>query len=429
LSHDRSNVFDVLEERGFIAQSPDEVETRARLAAPATCYIGFDPTADSLHVGSLVPIMALVHMQRQGHRPIVLIGGGTGLVGDPSGKTEMRQLLTVEQIQANALALKAQLSHYLDFAKDRALMLNNADWLVALTYIGFLRDIGRHFSVNRMLAAESYRMRLETGLNFIEFNYMLLQAYDFLYLQQHYDCCLQMGGSDQWGNIVAGIDLIRRKVGKEAYAITFPLLTTASGAKMGKTAAGAVWLSAAKTSPYDFYQFWVNTDDRDVERFLKLYTLLSLAEIAETAALEGQDLNVCKTILAFEVTALAHGREKALAAHEAASQLFGRRPLPEDLLPSSPIPRGFTGKEDSTPTTMVEAGRLEEGVPAFVLFVEAGLCASKSAARRLIDQGGAYVNEVRLSSSDVLVSLKDADSGKILLRAGKKHKHRIQLSS
>lgn len=428
MSHDRSNVFDVLEERGFIAQSTDQVETRARLAAPTTCYIGFDPTADSLHVGSLVPIMALVHMQRQGHRPIVLIGGGTGLVGDPSGKTEMRQLLTVEQIQANALGLKAQLSQYLDFAEDRALMLNNADWLLALTYIGFLRDIGRHFSVNRMLAAESYRMRLETGLNFIEFNYMLLQAYDFLYLQQHHDCCLQMGGSDQWGNIVAGIDLIRRKIGKEAYAITFPLLTTASGAKMGKTAAGAVWLSEEKTSPYDFYQFWVNTDDRDVERFLKLYTLLPLTEIAEAAALEGQDLNVCKTILAFEVTSLAHGREKALAAHEAASQLFGWRPLPEDLLPSSPIPRGYTGKEDSIPTTWVEAARLEEGIPAYVLFVEAGLCASKSAARRLIDQGGAYVNEVRLSSSDVLISLKDADSGKILLRAGKKHKHRIQLS-
>ncbi len=427
MAHDR-NVFDVLEERGFIAQSTDTTETRDRLASSVTCYIGFDPTADSLHIGSLVPIMALVHMQRYGHRPIVLIGGGTGLVGDPSGKTEMRQLLTVEQIQTNAAALKVQLSHYLDFGEERALMLNNADWLVGLTYIGFLRDIGRHFSVNRMLAAESYRMRLESGLNFIEFNYMLLQAYDFLYLQQHHDCCLQMGGSDQWGNIVAGIDLIRRKVGKEAYAITFPLLTTASGQKMGKTAAGAVWLSGERTSPYDFYQFWVNTDDRDVERFLKLYTLLPLAEIEATSSLAGQDLNVCKTILAFEVTALAHGREHALSAHEAASQLFGRRALPEEMLPSSTIPRGLRGQEDSIPTTRVEPSRMAEGVPAYVLFVEAGLCVSKSAARRLIDQGGAYVNEVRLTSSDVLVTLKDADSGHILLRAGKKHKHRIQVS-
>ncbi|MHC1744444.1 MAG: tyrosine--tRNA ligase [Syntrophobacteraceae bacterium] len=427
MSPDR-NAFDVLEERGFIAQSTDEAETRARLASPITCYIGFDPTADSLHIGSLVPIMALVHMQRLGHRPIVLIGGGTGLVGDPSGKTEMRQLLTVEQIQANASALKAQLSHYLDFSEEGALMLNNADWLVTLTYIGFLRDIGRHFSVNRMLAAESYRMRLETGLNFIEFNYMLLQAYDFLYLRQNHDCCLQMGGSDQWGNIVAGIDLIRRKIGKEAYAITFPLLTTASGQKMGKTAAGAVWLSGEKTSPYDFYQFWVNTDDRDVVRFLKLYTLLPLAEIEATGTLEGQDLNVCKTILAFEVTGLAHGRENAMAAHEAAAQLFGRRALPDNVLPSSSIPRGAMAKEDSIPTTHVEAVRMAEGVPAYVLFVETGLCASKSAARRLIDQGGAYVNEVRLSSSDTLVSLKDAESGKILLRAGKKHKHRIRVS-
>lgn len=422
------NVFDILKERGFIAQTTDEAETRSRLDAPVTCYIGFDPTADSLHIGSLVPIMALVHMQRQGHRPIVLIGGGTGLVGDPSGKTEMRQLLTVEQTQLNAAALKAQLSHYLDFSDGRALMLNNADWLVELSYIGFLRDIGRHFSVNRMLAAESYRLRLETGLNFIEFNYMLLQAYDYLYLHDHYGCCLQMGGSDQWGNIVAGIDLIRRKVGKEAYAITFPLLTTASGQKMGKTAAGAVWLSSEKTSPYDFYQVWVNTDDRDVERFLKLYTFLPLEEIDRVASLGGRDLNMCKSILAFEVTALAHGRDGALRAHEAACQLFGRRALPGDVLPSSSIPRGAEGAEESIPTTCVAALRMSEGVPAYVLFVETGLCSSKSAARRLIDQGGGYVNEVRLPSSDARVHLRDAESGKILLRAGKKHKHRIQIT-
>ncbi len=419
------NVFDILKERGFVAQSTDESLTRSRLDSPITCYIGFDPTADSLHIGSLVPIMALVHMQRQGHRPIVLIGGGTGLVGDPSGKTEMRQLLTVEQIQRNAAALKAQLSHYMDFSDGRALMLNNADWLVELSYIGFLRDIGRHFSVNRMLAAESYRLRLETGLNFIEFNYMLLQAYDYLYLHEHYDCCLQMGGSDQWGNIVAGIDLIRRKLGSEAYAITFPLLTTASGQKMGKTAAGAVWLSAEKTSPYDFYQYWVNTDDRDVERFLRLYTFLPVEEIAQVGSLEGKDLNVCKSILAFEVTALAHGRQRALEAHEAACRLFGRRSLPEDVLPSSTIPRVAEGQGEGIPTTRISAERLSEGVPAYILFVETGLCSSRSAARRLLDQGGGYVNEARLPGSDVVVGLGDAPSGKILLRAGKKHKHRI----
>ena len=314
------DVFDVLDERGFVAQSTDPAELKGYLASPAACYIGFDPTADSLHVGSLVPIMALVHMQRHGHRPIVLVGGGTGLVGDPSGKTEMRQLLTIEQIQLNVAALKTQLSRFLDFSDGRALMLNNADWLVDLRYIEFLRDIGRHFSVNRMLAAESYRIRLETGLNFIEFNYMLLQAYDFFYLAEKEDCLLQMGGDDQWGNIVAGIELIRRKSRKSAHAVTFPLLTTASGAKMGKTASGAVWLSAEKTSPFDFYQYWINTDDRDVERFLKLYTLLPVAEIEAVGSLEGQELNWCKTILAFEVTQLAHGREPALAAHRSGEQ-------------------------------------------------------------------------------------------------------------
>ena len=269
-----ANVFDILNERGFVAQATEVEELKRYLSEPSSCYIGFDPTADSLHVGSLVPIMALAHMQRQGHCPIVLVGGGTGLVGDPSGKTEMRQLLTLEQIDGNVAALKKQLSRFLDFEDGKALLLNNADWLVDLRYIEFLRDIGRHFSVNRMLAAESYKIRLETGLNFIEFNYMLLQAYDFYYLAGKYDCCLQMGGDDQWGNIVAGIELIRRKIRKSAHAITFPLLTTASGAKMGKTAAGAVWLSAEKTAPFDFYQFWINTDDPDVVRFLKLYTFL-----------------------------------------------------------------------------------------------------------------------------------------------------------
>lgn len=422
-----ANVFEVLDARGFVAQVTDPENIREHLQTPTTCYIGFDPTADSLHVGSLVPILALVHMQRHGHRPIVLVGGGTGLVGDPSGKTEMRKLLGIKEIEANVVALKKQLSQFLDFSNQKALLLNNAEWLLPLGYIEFLRDIGKHFSVNRMLAAESYRMRLETGLNFIEFNYMLLQAYDFYYLAKQYDCFMQMGGNDQWGNIVAGIELIRRKKKEGAYGITFPLLTTASGAKMGKTASGAVWLSASKTSPFDFYQYWVNTDDRDVERFLKLYTFLPLAEIEHIRDLEGQELNACKTILAYEVTALTHGKKEALAAYEAASGVFGRRSLPKDLLPTSLIPRSIQKKVEAVPTTLIEIGRLEKGIPAFELFSEVGLCASRSAARRLVQQGGAYVNDERVEELDSPIELAHMTEQGILLKAGKKKIHRIRL--
>jgi tyrosyl-tRNA synthetase len=437
------DVFDILNERGFVAQATDVDQLKLYLSTPSSCYIGFDPSADSLHVGSLVPIMALAHMQRQGHRPIVLVGGGTGLVGDPSGKTEMRQLLTLEQIELNVACLKKQLSRFLDFGDHKALLLNNSDWLLDLRYIEFLRDIGRHFSVNRMLAAESYKIRLETGLNFIEFNYMLLQAYDFYYLAQKLDCCLQMGGDDQWGNIVAGIDLIRKKLRKSAHALTFPLLTTASGAKMGKTAAGAVWLSADKTKPFDFFQYWINTDDRDVARFLKLYTFIPINEIEAMRVLEGQDLNVCKSILAFEVTKLVHGREKALAEIEAAS-IFGKRRLPPDLLPSSDIPRAYSlsaetgrftlsGGEvsltawDAVPTTIVHRDRLEDGIPAFELFAEVGLCDSRSSARRLIQQGGAYVNGDRISDIDYGIGTVHLKDGGILLKAGKKKVHRVKV--
>jgi tyrosyl-tRNA synthetase len=422
-----ANVFDILNDRGFVAQATNVDQLKLHLSKPASCYIGFDPSADSLHVGSLVPIMALAHMQRQGHRPIVLVGGGTGLVGDPSGKTEMRQLLTLEQIELNVGCLKKQLSRFLDFSDRKALLLNNADWLVDLRYIEFLRDIGRHFSVNRMLAAESYKIRLETGLNFIEFNYMLLQAYDFYYLAQKCDCCLQMGGDDQWGNIVAGIELIRRKLGKSAHALTFPLLTTASGAKMGKTAAGAVWLSAEKTSPFDFYQYWINTDDRDVTRFLKLYTFIPIDEIEATSVLEGQDLNVCKSILAFEVTRLVHGRETALSALEAAVSVFGQRRLPPDLLPSSDIPRVSGEKADAVPTSILRMQRLEDGIPAFELFAEIDLCGSRGAARRLIRQGGAYVNEDRINDEDFRIGTVHLKDGSILLKAGKKKAHRVKV--
>jgi tyrosyl-tRNA synthetase len=440
------NVFDILNERGFVAQSTEPDELKRYLSEPSSCYIGFDPTADSLHVGSLVPIMALAHMQREGHRPIVLVGGGTGLVGDPSGKTEMRQLLTLELIQQNVTALKEQLSRFLDFDDGKALLLNNADWLVQLRYIEFLRDIGRHFSVNRMLAAESYKVRLETGLNFIEFNYMLLQAYDFYHLAQEFDCCLQMGGEDQWGNIVAGIELIRRKLRKSAHALTFPLLTTASGAKMGKTAAGAVWLSSEKTSPFDFYQYWRNTDDRDVARFLLLYTFLPRDEISEVFSLPpaeqgisdeefspipadigGQDLNDCKSILAFEVTKLVHGRKAALSAMEAALSVFGQRRISRDLLPSSDIPRVSGEGVNAVPTTILERERLEAGIPAFELFAEVELCDSRSAARRLIEQGGAYVNEDRISAIDFRIGAVHLKDGGIMLKAGKKKVHRIKL--
>jgi tyrosyl-tRNA synthetase len=421
----KENVYDVLTERGFVAQSTDAEEIRRHLESRRTCYVGFDPTADSLHIGHLLPILALVHMQKCGHRPIVLVGGGTGLVGDPSGKTELRQMLTLEQIQTNAAALRDQLSGYLDFSDGQALLLNNSDWLVDLPYIEFLRDIGRHFSVNRMLAAETYKARLETGLSFIEFNYMLLQAYDFYHLFKSCDCTLQMGGNDQWGNIVAGIELIRRKSGGSGHALTFPLLTTASGLKMGKSAAGAVWLSRTRTSAYDFYQYWVNTDDRDVEKFLKLYTFLPVSEITATEGLEGHELNASKTILAFEVTRIAHGHEEAVAAYEAAVNLFGRRSLPADLLPSSSVPRSATGDGDSVPTTAIAVERLEPGIAAFELFVETGLCATKSAARRLIEQGGAYVNDERVAKFDQLIGGPTLTSGSLLLKAGKKRIHRV----
>ncbi len=422
------NVFDILYERGFVAQATDVDQLKHYLSEPSSCYIGFDPTADSLHVGSLVPIMALAHMQRQGHRPIMVVGGGTGLVGDPSGKSEMRRLLTLEQIQLNVGALKRQLSQFLDFGDDKALMVNNADWLVDLRYIEFLRDIGRHFSVNRMLAAESYKVRLETGLNFIEFNYMLLQAYDFYHLARQFDCCLQMGGEDQWGNIIAGIELIRKKLRKTAHCLTFPLLATASGEKMGKTAEGAVWLSSEKTAPFDFCQYWINTDDRDVERFLKLYTFLPLEEIEAVNFLSGQDLNACKSILAFEVTRLVHGSQAALSAIEAAFSVFGQRRIPPDLLPSSGIPRLSGEKADSVPTTFFQRERLEDGIPAFELFAEIELCGSRSAARRLIEQGGAYVNEDRINAIDFRIGAAHLKDGGIVLKAGKKKVHRIKVA-
>lgn len=427
-----SNVIDVLKQRGFIEQTTHDRELDEYVdQGNVTCYIGFDPTASSLHIGSLVPIMSLAHMQQNGHRPIALIGGGTGLIGDPSGKTEMRKMLTPETIEENALGLKKQLSRYLDFSDGRALMLNNADWLTKLGYISFLRDIGRHFSVNRMLKAESCKMRLDSaeGLSFIEFNYMVLQAYDFLELFNRYGCALQMGGSDQWGNIVSGIELIRRTNQKTAFGITFPLISTSGGEKMGKTAKGAVWLDPARTSPYEYYQYWVNTDDRDVTRFLSLFTFLPLDEIQEIEKLDGADLNTAKTILAFETTVLAHGREETIKSYQAAMSMFGSRDIAGHVLPSSSIPRSASEFDDmSVPHSCMELEDLKAGIPAFKLFHVAGLASSGGAARRLIEQGGAYINGHRIDSFDYLITDKDLANGKtITLRSGKKRFHKINL--
>lgn len=426
------NVLDILEERGFIEKTTHDPELREYLAGgQATCYIGFDPTASSLHIGSLIPIMSLAHMQRQGHRPIALIGGGTGLVGDPSGKTEMRQLLTPEDVDANAAGIKRQLSRFLDFSDQKALMLNNAEWLTGLEYIPFLRDVGRHFSVNRMIKAESYRLRLdsEEGLSFIEFNYMILQAYDFLELFTRHDCRIQMGGSDQWGNIVAGVELIRRMRQQTAFGITFPLITTSSGEKMGKTARGAVWLDADRTSPYEYYQYWINTDDRDVARFLALFTFLPMDEIRAVEKLEGAELNGAKSVLAFETTLLAHGRQEAARAYKAAASMFGSRDVPAAILPSSSIPRGTAHTDDlSVPHSFVDAEELNAGLPAFKIFHMTGLASSGAAARRLIAQGGAYVNGQRIEAFDQLITPDDVDAqGEIVLRSGKKRFHKVKI--
>ena len=423
------NVIDILEERGFIEAKTHDQELQGYIdSGPVSCYIGFDPTASSLHIGSLVPIMALAHMQRCGHRPIALVGGGTGLVGDPSGKTEMRQVLTIEDVNRNAEALKRQLSRFIDFGDDKALLVNNADWLTRIEYIPFLRDYGRHFSVNRMIKAESYRMRLESeeGLSFIEFNYMLLQAYDFLELFRRHQCRIQMGGSDQWGNIVAGIDLVRKVEQAAAFGITFPLITTSSGAKMGKTAAGAVWLDAERTPPYEFYQYWINTDDKDVARFLALYTFLPMAEIDPVSRMAGADLNLAKTVLAFEITQIVHGQAAAFDAFKAASSVFGARRIPDELLSTSNVPRGKAAAgSDGVPSSRIAAAELAKGLPLFKLFQTVGLANSGGAARRLISQGGAYINGSRIEAIDYTVTEVDVDAGTIMLRSGKKKYHKL----
>jgi len=412
------SVYDEIKERGFVAQVSDEDAVRKMLDTERiTFYVGFDSTATSLHAGSLVPIMAMVHLRRAGQRAIAVVGSGTTMVGDPSGKTEMRQMLEETTIRTQGQAILLQLARYLHFDGASAIAVDNADWLLPLHYIPFLRDIGRHFSVNRMLAAEAYKLRLEKGLSFIEFNYQLLQAYDYLTLYRNYHCTLQMGGDDQWGNILAGVDLIRRVEGGTAQALTFPLLTTATGAKMGKTAQGAVWLDPALFSPYDFYQYWVNCDDRDIGRFLRIFTLLPLDEIRRLEGLKDGGINEAKRILAFEATKITHGELEAEKARQA-SNVFLK------------VDNATVGMASDSlkllPTTAVPRSRLEAGIAPAGLFTEVGLTPSRKEAKRLIEQGGLYVNDERIDSIERLLTLKDlGPDGGLLLKAGKKKVHRI----
>ena len=422
------NVFEALNERGFVKQTTNAEQVADLLSeGQVTYYVGFDPTASSLHVGSLVPIMAMAHLQRAGHKPISIIGGGTTMIGDPTDKTEMRPMLSQKQIAANGKGILEQMQRYLNLSNGIADVddvqttskvggfLNNADWLLSVNYIEFLRDIGKHFRVNEMIRAEGYRQRLERelGLSFLEFNYQLLQAYDYLYLFQKYGCRLQLGGDDQWGNILAGVDLVRRVEGERVHAITFPLLTTASGAKMGKTAGGAVWLDAERTSPYEFYQYWINTDDRDVSRFLAYFTFLSMDEVRRLGSLKDEAIREAKEILAYEVTQLAHGKAEADKAQAASRAAFGGGNLNEVEMPTSAVP----------------SERLESGIPILELFHEVGLANSRSEARRLVQQGGAYINEKQYRAIDTVVDTNLLEADALLLRAGKKRYHRIILQN
>jgi len=425
---EKMTIYQQLEERGFIYQSTHEQELRHKLADQSqTFYIGFDPTADSLHVGSLIPIIAMIHLQKAGHRPIAVLGGGTAMIGDPSGKTEMRRLLTPEDIVLNGIGIRRQLERFINLDSGHGLLINNAVWLEKLTYIDFLRDVGRHFSVNRMLTAESYRQRLESGLSFIEFNYMLLQAYDFYILNRDYQCTIQMGGQDQWGNIVAGVDLIRRMEGKETYGITFPLLTTSSGEKFGKTAAGAVWLDEKRTSVYAFYQFWRNCEDEETGRLLRLFTFLPLAEISKLEQLKDQAINRVKEILAFEVTSLVHGQRKAAEAYRTAVGQFSPAD-PDNLVKTSSTITSIKSSEspDSLPQSTITQLELEKGITIVELFIKTGLCSSKGQARRLLEQGGGYCNDSRVTA-DRKITQRDLNNGQLMLRAGKKRYHRIVL--
>ena len=406
-------VFEELKARGMIAQLTNEEKIKTLLEQDKILfYIGFDPTADSLHVGHFVQVMVMAHMQRAGHTPIALFGGGTGMVGDPSGKTDMRQMLTPETINHNIERFKHQMSALIDFSDGKAMMVNNGDWLLNLNYVEFLREIGVHFSVNRMLAFECYKQRLEKGLSFFELNYMIMQSYDFLHLNRTHDCILQLGGDDQWSNIIGGVELIRRIEQKEAYGMTFTLLTTSEGKKMGKTEKGAVWLDPEKTSPYDFYQYWRNVEDADVIKCLKILTFLPLEEIADYARCEGSELNRVKEVLAFEVTKLIHGEAAASQAREAARALFGDGANNENM-----------------PTTQLSEELFQDGAASILdVLLATKLAPSKGEARRLIDQGGVSVDDQKVQSIAFVMKKSNLDEkGYVIIKKGKKVFHKVTL--
>ena len=405
------NVYDVLKERGLIAQTTHEEEIRELLGKEkVTFYIGFDPTADSLHVGHFLQMVVMKHMQDYGHRPIALVGGGTGTIGDPSGRSDMRQMMTLDMINHNCECFKKQLSTIVDFSDGKALMVNNADWLLNLNYVDFLRDIGSCFSVNKMLTAECYKQRLEKGLTFLEFNYMLMQSYDFLMLNREYNCKLELGGDDQWSNILGGIELCRRKDQKQVYGMTFTLLTTSEGKKMGKTQKGALWLDREKTSPHEFYQYWRNVDDADVIKCLKLITFVPMDKIRELEKLEGQEINEAKKLLAYEVTKLVHGEEEAKKAKETAETVFGG-----------------SGVSENMPTTTLSKDELGEGILILDLMMKAGLIPSKGEGRRLITQGGVSVDDKKISDINTMIVPADFEKGNVIIKKGKKVFHRVIL--
>ncbi|MBP5312701.1 MAG: tyrosine--tRNA ligase [Clostridia bacterium] len=401
------NVYDILVERGFIEQATDEEEIRKLLDSKrVTFYIGFDATADSLTAGHFLTIMAMMHMQKAGHRPIALLGGGTTMVGDPSGKSDMRKIMTKETIDHNAECFLKQLSRFIDFDGGKAIVANNADWLLNLNYVEFLREVGAHFSVNRMLAAECYKQRMERGLTFFEFNYMIMQSYDFLKLHEMYDCELEMGGNDQWSNIIGGVELVRRKLGKPAYGLTFKLLTTSDGIKMGKTMKGAVWLDPEKTSPYEFYQYWRNIEDVKVEECLGLLTFLPMEEVRRLGKLEGSDINIAKETLAYEITKIVHGEEEAEKARAAAKSFFGG-----------------SKDNDDIPTTKLD-DISDDGISVVDALVITNLAPSKSEARRLIDSGSVTVGETKITDRNAVIT-KDAVSSGVIIRKGKKTFHKL----
>ena len=402
-----SNVLDTLLERGYINQFTHEEETKELLEKEKiTFYIGFDPTADSLHVGHFITMMFMAHMQRAGHRPIALIGGGTAMVGDPSGKTDMRKMLTKEEIENNVASIKKQMEKFIDFSDDKAILANNADWLLKLNYVDFLREVGVHFSVNRMLTAECFKQRLEKGLSFLEFNYMLMQGYDFYVLNQKYNCKMELGGDDQWSNMIAGVELVRRKAQGQAMAMTCTLLTNSQGQKMGKTVGGALWLDPKKTSPYDFYQYWRNVDDADVEKCLRLLTFVPMDEIKKLAALEGAAINEAKKVLAFEVTKLIHGEEEAKKAQSAAESLFGAG-----------------GNMDNVPTVKIENEQV--GSLLLDILVAGKIIPSKAEGKRLVQQGGLSLNGEKVTDIKRTLNKEDFEDGVALIKRGKKNFNKI----